>query len=519
MKTNFFHRKVKIGGKASHDPMVPIPSNLNDVTGFLHDELGKSPDVVFRELLLADGKLKACVIYIVGLVQTSVVNRQILNTLLAVQDQEKLVQGPDLIDFISFQLLPVGHVSQISDKKKLVESILNGNTLLLFDGQTRAISVSTTGGQRRSIQEPSTEVEVRAPRESFVEYMIINQSMIRRKLKNKNLRFLTMRVGKETNTQIAIAYLHGTADPGLVEEVKRRINKIDIDGVLETLYIEHFIKDTPFSIFPQIDHTERPDRVCAMLLEGRIAILVDGTPWVLIVPAIFFQFLTTVGDYYSSYVFASFTRILRFIAFIFALVVPSLYIALTTMHQEMFPTPLVLQIAGARSGVPFPAIVEAVLMELSFELLREAGIRLPKAAGQAVSIVGALIIGEAAVEAGIVSPIMIIVVALTGISSFAIPSYEIGMALRVLRFPLMIIASILGIPGITVAMLVLLIYLVSLSSFGVPYLSPFAPMNRKDLKDTFIRVPWTFLAKSKHFFEHHKNSVDEFDAGGHGGKT
>lgn len=499
--------------------MIPIPTNLDELTSYLHNELGKSPDVVFRELLLANGKLKACVVYIVGLVQTSVINRQILNTLLSIDDQAKIGQDSKLIDHITFQLLPVGHVSQISDKKLLTEAVLNGNTLLLFDGQSCAISVSTTGGQRRSIQEPSSEVEVRAPRESFVEYMIINQAMIRRKLKNSSLRFLTMRIGKKTNTQVAIAYLHGVADPTLVEEVKQRLNKIEIDGVLESLYIEQFISDTPFSIFPQIDHTERPDRVCAMLMEGRIAILVDGTPWVLIVPAVFFQFLTSVGDYYSNYVFASFVRILRFVAFIFALVVPSFYIALTTMHQEMFPTALVLQIAGARSGVPFPAIVEALLMELSFELLREAGIRLPKAAGQAVSIVGALIIGQAAVEAGIVSPIMIIVVALTGISSFAIPSYELGSALRVLRFPLMIVASILGIPGITVALLVFLTYLVSLSSFGVPYFSPFTPLHKKDLKDTIFRAPWIYLSKAKHRFERHEKSIDEFDTGGHGGMT
>jgi spore germination protein KA len=260
--------------------------------------------------------------------------------------------------------------------------------------------------------------------------------------------------------------------------------------VLESGYLEEFIEDNPYSPFPQVVHTERPDRVTASLLEGRVAILTDGTPFALIVPAEFITLMQSPEDYYERYMVATAIRWLRYIGFAMSLLLPSLYIAITTFHQEMIPTRLLISLAAAREGVPFPALVEALMMEFTFEALREAGIRLPRAVGQAVSIVGALVIGQAAVQAGIVSPLMVIVVAITGIASFMNPAFNIALTMRLMRFPLMLLAATLGLFGVMVGILAILIHLAGLRSFGVPYLSSLAPLHTKDLKDVAVRAPW-----------------------------
>jgi spore germination protein KA len=285
-------------------------------------------------------------------------------------------------------------------------------------------------------------------------------------------------------------YLNGVASEAIVNEVKTRLLRINIDGILESGYIEELIEDNPRSPFPQIDHSERPDKVSAAILEGRVAIVVDNTPFVLIVPTVFLQYIQSPEDYYERYLIGSLTRLVRVASYFISIIFPALYIALTSFHQEMIPTPLALSIAASREGVPFPSIGEAFLMEATFEILREAGLRLPKQAGQAVSIVGGLVIGQAAVQAGIVSQAMVIVVALTGISSFAIPAYNAAAAGRLIRFPLMLMASVLGLPGILAGLTIILIHLSSLRSFGVNFLDPFTSPNEAQLKDTIVRVPW-----------------------------
>jgi spore germination protein KA len=287
-----------------------------------------------------------------------------------------------------------------------------------------------------------------------------------------------------------LIYLNGVAYEATVNEVKQRLLKINIDGVLESGYIEELIEDNSLSPFPQVDHSERPDKVSAAILEGRIAIVIDNTPFVLIVPAIFIQFIQSPDDYYERFPVGSLTRIVRLAAYFTSMTLPALYIALTSFHQEMIPTSLALSIAASREGIPFPSIGEAFIMEATFEILREAGLRLPKQAGQAVSIVGGLVIGQAAVEAGIVSQIMVIVVALTGISSFAIPAYHAAAAGRLIRFPLMILAAVLGLPGILAGLTIILIHLSGLRSFGINYLDPFTSPNVDQLKDAAVRAPW-----------------------------
>lgn len=514
MRYNFFKRRsASVKSERIFEPKrpesEPFSLTMDNNIELLKSKFGESLDFVYHRFNLNLQNTPATLVFVDSLVDTEKINEQIVRFILRVEDDSDVSQGDNIVDILFTNLLQFINVYKINDMNNVIHALLNGDTVLFVEGYNLVIGIGTERRATRGISEPSIESEIRGPKESFIEDMYTNMSMIRRKIKNENLRYLYLQIGDITQTSVCIGYIHGIADPSLVSEVQERLQKIQIDGVLESAYIEEWIQDHPYSPFPLVDYSERPDKTAAMLLEGRIVIFVDGTPLVLIVPAVFMQFFITSGDYYLNYYFSSFLRWLRFTAFVFALTVPSLYIALTTMHQEMIPTQLALRIAGSRSGVPFPAFVEALLMEITFEILREAGIRLPKGAGQAVSIVGALIIGQAAVEAGAVSPILVIVVSLTGISSFTIAKYELGLTVRLLRFPLMILSSILGIPGMTVALFALLVYMVSLKSFGVPYMSPLAPMTKADLKDTLIRAPWKKLAKSKHEFKQNEFDIED----------
>lgn len=386
----------------------------------------------------------------------------------------------------------------MSTYSECIDSISNGNPILLFDGFDEAFSLGLVKFEKRSIEEPEAETSIRGPREGFTESIGINTSLIRRIIKDPSLKIKNINIGKYTNTKVSIFYIKGLVDNTLIEEIENRLNRIDIDGVLESGYIEQFIEDNPYSPFPQLLYTERPDVVSANLLEGRAALMIEGTPFSLIAPVSFFSLFQSQEDYYERFWIGTFIRILRFLFLIVSLFLPSVYVAITTYHQEMVPTDLLLSIASSKEGVPFPALVEAIMMEIAFEALREAGIRLPKQVGSAVSIVGALVIGQAAVQAGIVSAPMIIVVSITGIASFMIPRYSIGLAIRLLRFPIIILAGSLGLIGVMLAFILLIIHLSTLRSFGVPYLSPIDTLQENPLKDTLIRSPLWKMSKRPH---------------------
>jgi spore germination protein KA len=299
-------------------------------------------------------------------------------------------------------------------------------------------------------------------------------------------------IGEITQTEVAIAYMKGITNESTLQEIRSRIQNIQIDVVLESGYIEQLIEEKSYSPFPQFLVTERPDYLVAGLLQGQVAIIVDGSPFAISAPMTFWGFLQAGEDYYERVLYANLIRLIRLSFAMIALLLPSLYVALTTFHQQMIPTNLLLSIASAREGVPFPALVEALMMEATFEGLREAGVRLPKQVGQAVSIVGGLVVGQAAVQAGIVSAPMVIVVSLTGIASFTIPRYNFSLAFRILRFPLILLAGMFGLYGISVGLMLILVHLCCLKSFGVPYLFPTAPVSLQGLKDSFFRAPlWT----------------------------
>ncbi|TDX48439.1 spore germination protein [Orenia marismortui] len=475
---------------------VNLKSSLEENLTYIKGVFNKVSDLDIRRFILGDQlQLDSALVYIEGIVNQQFINDTILKELMIIsrnQELKKLSRNQGLIELLPNSLLTIGVVEKVDNFGKIIENIFSGHVILLLDEYDLALSLPIPARESRNVKEPETETVVRGPREGFVENIDTNLSLIRARIKTPDLKLEAIKLGRVSKTAINIAYIEGTAPDDLIAEVQNRLKRIDIDMINESGIIEQLIEDDPFSPFPQIANTERPDGLAAALNEGRVGVIIDGTPFVLIVPSVFSHFLQSNEDYYQRFFFASFARLLRFFAFLTALLGPSIYIAITTFHQEMIPTKLLLSIVASRAGVPFPALVEALIMEISFEALREAGLRLPKQVGQAVSIVGALVVGQAAVEAGLVSQAMVIVVALTGIASFMIPAYNFALGVRLIRFGVMFLAASWGMFGITFAVLFLLIHLCSLRTFGVPYLSPFTPTDWDGLKDTIIKVPEWF---------------------------
>jgi len=453
--------------------------------------MGYASDVVVREFSISPGiKIKAAVILIKDLVERELINEQVIGALMS---NDRFNAAKDNIEF--FQILkeygiPSTYVNEESDINNIIAELIDGNTILLMDKTDKVLIVGSSGWKDRAISEPSAENVIRGPKDGFTENIENNSALIRRRIKSPDLRMELLIIGAKTKTKVLIAYLEGVAKEEVINEVRNRLGRIEIESILESGYIEELIEDCPLSPFPQLEHTERPDKVSAAILEGRVGILVDTTPHVLIVPTIFVQFIQSSEDYYERSSIVTLTRFIRIMAYFISVLLPAMYIAFTSYHQEMIPTTLALSIAASREGVPFPSIGEAFLMEGTFEILREAGLRLPKQAGQAVSIVGGIVIGQAAVQAGIVSQAMVIVVALTGISSFAVPAFNASASGRLIRFPLMLLSSILGLPGILAGLSIIIIHLNSLRSFGVSYMEPFTSANKNEFKDIMIRSHW-----------------------------
>lgn len=485
-------------GEASDVPQEPLSAELAVNIDIIRQKTGESNDIVIRRFALGqEWKIKAAIIFVDGLVDEKNVYEFVLTPLLQASFPLAL-EEKERFQWIEKNLAAVGGVKHISDWGKLFFELFSGATVILIDGVSFAVSASTKGGQYRAVEEPQTQIAVRGPREGFTESLRTNTAMIRRRIRNPNLWLETMQIGTVTQTDVAIMYIKGIVNDGIVKEVRERLRRIDIDGVLESGYIEQLIEDQTFTTFPTTYHTERPDIVAANLLEGRVAVFVEGTPFVLLAPAVFIQFFQAVEDYYARFDIATALRFLRVLIFFISLVAPAIYIASTTFHQEMIPTQLVIAIAAQREAVPFPGFVEALVMEVTFEILREAGVRLPRAVGQAVSIVGALVIGQAAVEAGFVSSAMVIVVSITAIASFATPSFAIAISARLIRFGLMFLAAMFGFYGIMMGILVMILHLCSLRSFGVPYMSPLAPFIPTNMGDTLFRLPtWMFRERPR----------------------
>jgi hypothetical protein len=479
------------------DDMV-IPEDINTAETILGDVFQKCSDFRLKRFKHFKSNTEYLLAWIDGMSDKEAMREHVVEGILNVE--KNMFTNSNLTDGI----IPIIDINREKNFKKTIDELLSGSPILILDGAGEAIIMALSAIEARDVTESNNENNVRGPKEAFTESLRTNGSLIRKKIHTPNLKLEEKTIGEITKTKLLIAYIEGIAKPEIIEEVRKRISQIKIDSVLESAYIEEFIEDNKFTVFPQIEHTEKPDKVAAALLEGRITIIVDGTPTVIIVPTVFACFLQTAEDYYERYIYTSFVRILRFAYINISLLFPSIYIATTTFHPEMIPTKLLLTIVASREGIPFPAFIEALLMEVTFEVLREAGVRLPRAIGQTISIVGALVIGQAAVQAGIVSPAMVIVVSTTAIASFSIPAYNIAFALRFLKFPMMILAASFGFYGIIYALLLILIHLCRLKSFGVPYLSGFAPFIAEETKDTFFRGPWWWMYNRPRTFQPQK---------------
>lgn len=487
--------------KAKKNPVTPeAPSpelaDLELSSENVQFVLGKSNDIVFAEQYINGKKeLKATLVFVDGLINSKTVSDDILKPLLQQEQLSNARSGKELVDMILHGVVYYASRKKRNTLGELINDILSGSAALIFDGEKTALTFDIKGFDKRSISEPTGENVTKGSKDSFVETLRVNTTLVRRKIKTKNLIIEGSVVGKQSLTLVSIVYMDGITNQHIITEVKKRLDRIDIDGVITTGCIEEYIIDSPYTIFPQILYTERPDRFCIHILEGRVGLLIDGLPLAFIIPATINTFLQSPEDYAQNYIVSTSLRVLRYILIAITLLLPAFYISIVTFHLEMMPTELALSIAASKAGVPFPSFTEVLFMLISFEILLEAGLRLPRNIGQAVSIVGALVIGQAAVQAKLVSPAVVIIVAITGIAGFTMPSQDLSNALRFSRFVFSILASIMGLFGFTIGIILLLLHLCSMETYGVPYLSPFVANENWKIKDTIFRFPLFTLKK------------------------
>lgn len=432
-------------------------------------------DIIFRELTIGTNPpLAAAVVYIDGMTDRVLQNFSILQPLMLLAGLSP-DRSENILDTVIRHLLPGNQVETTDELRDVVDGVLMGSTAVLIDFCPKAIIVETKGWEHRQVNRPANEMVIRGPQEGFTETLRVNTALIRKSLHSPNLITEFFKIGRINRLDVALMYIAGLTNPQLIEEVKRRIRSVSTDYIGDSGMLEQFIEDSHFILVPQVLSTERPDRVIAGLVEGQVAVLVDGNPYALLVPATFFSIFQNPEDAYVRWPFGSFLRLIRLLGLFLAAFLPGFYVAVVTHHHEMIPTDLLLAISASRENVPFPSIVEVFIMEVSFELIREAGIRIPGPIGPTLGIVGALILGQAAVAANIVSPILIIVVALTAIGGFTVANYSLSLTVRFLRFFNILMGVMLGIYGLVFALFIHLHYLAAARSFGVPYLAPVAP--------------------------------------------
>jgi spore germination protein KA len=497
------HRKIDEPQNSASPAKQSTPEfsrDLDQNLALIRHALNESPDLKIRKFTFyMEEEWTAAIVFIDGLVDTVVIHDHILQPLMV--ETFKLKSEPDSglkkdLNWLAEHFITVNSWSPITIIAEALNAILAGDSVLLVAGFSEGLQISSKGWEKRGIQEPDTEVNIKGAREGFIENLRTNTALLRRKVGHPHLTFETMQVGQKTKTDLAIAYLHGIVREELVAEVKSRIARINTDAVLDAGILEQYIEDAPFSLFPTVNYTERPEVVAARILEGRVAIMVDGTPVVNTVPMLFMESFQTPDDYNFRWLFMTLIRWIRFLAYLLTIIMPAMYVALSTFHQEMIPTYLLISMAAAEEATPFPAVFEVLIMGIIFEILREAGIRLPRPVGSAVSIVGALVVGDAAVNAGLVGAPVVIVIALTAITSFVIPFQVESVTL--IRLGLIAFAATFGLFGILNGLLLILIHLAALRSFGIPYLSPLAPWITADLKDTVFRAPvWNLLKRPR----------------------
>lgn len=462
---------------------------------YIKDRFKDCDDLIYRRLELGREKtIKIAFILIDGLASKDELSDFVIENLIA-EGELDLSNIDDykntFLDFIMKEGISTAEVKEEKDFEKILNLLLSGETIFLIDGIDTSIIIGSRGWFMRSINESVTEAIIRGPRDGFTETLRVNTTLVRRRIKDTNFKIKMYKVGRRSQTDVALLYIEDIVDMKLLDEVKNRILDVDIDAVLDSSILEHLIEDNYLSPFPQIENTERPDSVAASLYEGRVALIVDNSPFALVVPATLGTLLQSSEDHYNRWIETSAVRLIRILAVFLSFLAPALYIAITAYHPGIIPTRLIYYLAASRINVPFPAVVEATMMEITMEIIRQAGTRISGPIGSTIGIVGGLIIGQAAVEAGIVSNLLIIVVAITTISTFAIPSYELASALRLAKFGFIALAGLMGLYGIMIGVILLGSHLVIMTSFGTPITSPYSGLGIEegDLKDSFVKAP------------------------------
>ena len=455
------------------DLSTSLDANLHKLKDLFRAPRNK--DLIDRSILIAtEPPVRAVLLFMEGLSDKTVINDNIMEPLMLLAQELHLTpgQGHDALDRIEQRLLAGHQVSRKYDQSSIAESLLSGDTVVLVDGAAVALAVETKDPPTRSVGDPKTEQVIWGPHDAFNEAWRVNVALVRRRLKDPRLVTEILTVGDVSKTYVGMMYIDTIAPPALVDEVKRRVEAVKVDIITSSGTLQQYIEDSPRSLLPSTLITERPDRTAAYLSEGHVALFVDTAPHAIICPTTFWALLQTAEDYYLRWPFGSALRYIRLGALVIALMLPAFYIAVVNYHPEMIPTAMMLFIAQSREPVPMPSVVELLVMDVVFELIREAGTRIPGVIGPTVGLVASLVLGQAAVEARIVSPVMILVVAITGLASFALPNYLMGWGVRMLRFLLLLLTTVLGFMGLAAGIYVLVVYATAQRSFGVPYLAP-----------------------------------------------
>ncbi len=471
-------------------PEDPVPADLKDVRRRLEQafHLPQNKDIVLREFHLgSEDHQSGLIAFVDGMVDKMLINNHILQPLMLLAHMTD-THASDSMETVLEVLLPGNQVTETNRWPEVLPGILSGSTAVFIDSGRACLIVESKGWEHRTVGLSQTENVVKGPHNAFTESFRSNTGLVRAQLRSADLITEIFTVGKMAGTDVAVMYIHGLTNKRLVDEVKRRVQQVEVDYLADAGVMEQFLEDNPRVWIPQTLSTERPDRVAHMLAEGYVAIFVGNSPYVLTVPVVLWTLVHTPEDAYLRFPFGSFLRILRWSAMMVALLLPGLYVAITNYHPEMIPTDLLLAIAGSREQVPFPAIVEILLMEFAIELIREAGIRIPSIIGPTIGIVGALIIGQAAVQAGVVSPLLVIVIAVTALASFSIPNYNLAFGIRIMRFVFLFVAAAFGFYGLTLLFMAMLAKLSVQKSFGVPLFAPVAP-SMDTAPDVLVRGP------------------------------
>ncbi|MBU3127815.1 spore germination protein [Clostridium tagluense] len=482
---------------------IKLVTSLDENIKIIKNIFTNDTTVVYRALSVGRPNITKCMlIYIDGMANTQLINENIIKPILLSHIAD--INHSEIMDVLMQEVLLTGNNKKSDVVDDIISGIIYGKTMLFIDGFANAIIIDTIGWETRDISEPQAETIVRGPREGFTESMNLNLTLIRRRVINPNLKFIFIKMGKQTKTQICVCYIEGIAEEPILKELMKRLNDIDIDGILDSGYVEELIKDAPYSPFRTIINTERPDVVVAKLLEGRFAVICDGSPIVLTLPTIFVEVFQSNEDYYDNFLYSSFVRLLRWLCFFISTSTSAIYVALVTFHQELIPTPFLLSIYSARKGTPFPSIVEAMAMMIIFEILKEAGLRMPKQVGGAISIVGALVLGDAAVSARLVSAPIVIITAITGIASIMLPQV---LGLVEIRIIFLLLSSFLGLYGYIFGVMGLVLHMMSIRSFGIPYMLNVPSFSTQDIKDTAIRAPWWAMYLRPKMFSKNKKRI------------